>query len=233
MTLDWRLPDESTYLTFGEQPLIIARFHPVRAFVPFFRAGVLSLIGLLMLASDFWVLGGFLMLMVLVQWARRRGYAWSLSFLQALGIAILILWVTGLFDDPAATLLLFIVVLFLIAFIQFIDYFFTKLFLTDRRIFRVSGLLTRTIGTLPLKALTDIRYDQTPVGRLLNYGHFYVESAGQDQALSRLLFVPQPKRFYRLVMQEALGFEVPDTHIDTLPPEQMPVTPPPPPPPKP
>ena len=99
-----------------------------------------------------------------------------------------------------------------VAVYQLVDYFYTKVFLTDRRIFRVSGLLTRRVATMPLKALTDIRYDQTTPGRLFNYGHFFVESAGQQQALQ------QPRRFYRVVMQEALeGVPPPDHYLGTPP----------------
>ncbi len=158
------------------------------------------------------------MLAVIVQWLRHRGVTGDLSFLTVFFVLLAIFFFTGIAANLANFVLITMIFGLAVAVYQLVDYFYTKVFLTDRRIFRVSGLLTRQVATMPLKALTDIRYDQTAPGRLFNYGHFFVESAGQQQALRHLRFVSQPRRFYRVLRQEALeGVPPPDHYLETPP----------------
>jgi hypothetical protein len=158
-------------------------------------------------------LGTLLVLASFIQWIRIKGYARSLSYGWTAGLFLIPLLLLGLAEDPDAVVYIIILVGLGIAIYQLIEYFFTTIYLTDRRIFRVSGILTRIVATMPLRALTDIRYDQTMLGRVLDYGHFHVESAGQEQALSAIKFVERPQRFYRIIMSEALG------DVSEIPPE--------------
>ena len=48
----------------------------------------------------------------------------------------------------------------------------------------------------PLIKVTDMSYQRPFVGRLLGYGEFVMESAGQDQALRTVSFVPKPDLLY-------------------------------------
>jgi len=68
---------------------------------------------------------------------------------------------------------------------------------TDRRLILVYGIFTRKVAMMPLSKVTDMRYDRTVPGKLLGYGVFVLESAGQDQALSIVNFVPDPDEHYR------------------------------------
>lgn len=70
---------------------------------------------------------------------------------------------------------------------------------TDKRIFELSGVLTRNVASMPLGKLTDLTYRRSVPGRLLGYGTLIVETAGQDQALSRINFLPEPDRVYRTI----------------------------------
>ena len=70
---------------------------------------------------------------------------------------------------------------------------------TDQRIFEVSGVLTRKVASMPLTRVTDMTYQRSILGRLLGYGDLIVESAGQDQALSRIEHLPHPDDFYRTI----------------------------------
>ena len=74
-----------------------------------------------------------------------------------------------------------------------------RIVVTDRRIFEVSGLLTRRVASMPLSMMTDMTYSRPVWGRILVYGELKVESAGQDQALSRLTHLPSPDDFYRTI----------------------------------
>ncbi len=85
-----------------------------------------------------------------------------------------------------------------------------KLCVTDRRIIEVSGLLSYRIDIMPLAKLTDARL-RTPTGsRLLcwtrvvgvPFGTVIVESAGQDQALSTIDFVPAAEHVYKVIMSK-------------------------------
>jgi hypothetical protein len=47
-----------------------------------------------------------------------------------------------------------------------------------------------------------MKYVQSPVGRLLGYGNFELESAGQDQALSKIRNLPNPNELYLRIVEE-------------------------------
>ena len=76
------------------------------------------------------------------------------------------------------------------------DWRFDSLYVTDWRVFEVSGLVTRRLAAMPLRKITDLTYETSPLGRVLGYGRFVIETAGQDQALSSLDHVPDPHRMY-------------------------------------
>ncbi|GAB3446662.1 hypothetical protein GCM10027570_18330 [Streptomonospora sediminis] len=73
-----------------------------------------------------------------------------------------------------------------------VDYFV----ITSQRLLLTQGLITRQVNMMPLGKVTDMRFERTILGRFLGYGTFVMESAGQDQALSRIHFVPYPEQLY-------------------------------------
>lgn len=80
-----------------------------------------------------------------------------------------------------------------------------KIIVTDRRILEVSGLLTRKVASMPLEKMTDLTYSRSIGGRIFGYGRIGVESAGQDQALTTINFLPSPDDFYRAVTALVAG----------------------------
>ncbi len=64
--------------------------------------------------------------------------------------------------------------------------------ITNMRVFRVQGVLSRTIATMPMTRILDITVRQPLLGRLLGYGHFVFESAAQEQGLRDIRFVGDP-----------------------------------------
>ena len=74
-----------------------------------------------------------------------------------------------------------------------------KIVVTDQRIVEVSGILTRRVASMPLVKVTDMTYRRTLAGRVCGYGDLILESAGQDQALSTIDYIPSPDEFYRTV----------------------------------
>lgn len=87
-----------------------------------------------------------------------------------------------------------------------------RLSLTNHRIIEVSGIIKHQTDMMPAKKLTDARL-QIPWHsnvlawlRLIRlpYGTVIVESAGQDQALKRIAFVPYANLAYRMIAEAAL-----------------------------
>jgi Bacterial PH domain len=71
-------------------------------------------------------------------------------------------------------------------------WFDRHLVLTNKRIMVIEGLVAKSVNSMPLPKLTDMVYHRSSLGRVLGYGLFDVESAGQDQALKIMNFVPDP-----------------------------------------
>jgi uncharacterized membrane protein YdbT with pleckstrin-like domain len=67
---------------------------------------------------------------------------------------------------------------------------------TSHRFILTSGLLNRKVAMMPLVKVTDMTFRRTLPGRMFGYGTFVLESAGQDQALSRVDFIPYPEQLY-------------------------------------
>jgi membrane protein YdbS with pleckstrin-like domain len=82
------------------------------------------------------------------------------------------------------------------------DWFMDRFILTNKRVMLVSGLITRRVAMMPLLRVTDMKYEQSPLGRMLNYGTFVLESAGQDQALREVPHLPNPNELYLRVVEE-------------------------------
>jgi hypothetical protein len=79
---------------------------------------------------------------------------------------------------------------------------------TDKRLLLFYGFITRKVSMMPLMKVTDMSYERSVPGRILGYGRFVMESAGQDQALHKVNWVPEPDRHYRAICSEIFG--VPD-----------------------
>jgi hypothetical protein len=47
-----------------------------------------------------------------------------------------------------------------------------------------------------------MKYEQSPLGRMLSYGTFVLESAGQDQALRKVDHMPNPNEVYLRIVEE-------------------------------
>lgn len=57
--------------------------------------------------------------------------------------------------------------------------------ITNMRVFRVHGILTQNIATMPLARILDISVRRPVVGRIFGFGHFVFESAAQTQGSRR------------------------------------------------
>ena len=99
------------------------------------------------------------------------------------GIAILVIWVLW-------------GIVFLRLVVKVVEWAETYFVVTSQRLVLSTGLVTHNVNMMPLTKVTDMSFKRTGVGRLLGYGEFIVESAGQDQALSNIKFLPYPEQLY-------------------------------------
>lgn len=73
-----------------------------------------------------------------------------------------------------------------------VDYFVV----TSQRMILTSGLVNRKVAMMPLGKVTDMSFQRSALGRMLGYGQFILESAGQDQALRTVDHIPYPEQLY-------------------------------------
>src|SRR3984885_1593065 len=100
----------------------------------------------------------------------------------------LVLGTTVLHHSHQGILVLVLVVVALLLYLAFKtwewseDYFVV----TSDRMLQASGVFTRKIAMMPLVKVTDMSFQRSSLGRLLGFGEFILESAGQDQALRNI-----------------------------------------------
>lgn len=93
---------------------------------------------------------------------------------------------------------------------RWLEWRYERFVVTDKRILLFHGFITRKVPMMPLTKVTDMTYERSIMGRLLGYGTFVLESAGQDQALSRIDHVPDPDESYRKIIGEIFSVSDPD-----------------------
>jgi uncharacterized membrane protein YdbT with pleckstrin-like domain len=84
-------------------------------------------------------------------------------------------------------------------------WYIDRFILSDKRLMMVTGIIARRVAMMPLSKLTDLSYQRSTLGVLLGYGTFVVESAGQDQPLSRIDYLPNPDTLFREVSSLLFG----------------------------
>jgi Bacterial PH domain len=87
----------------------------------------------------------------------------------------------------------------------FIDWYVEKLVVTDKRLLLLTGIVSRNVAIMPLVKVTDLTFHRSATGLMLGYGKFVVESAGQDQALGTIDFVPRPEKLYIQISELLFG----------------------------
>lgn len=78
---------------------------------------------------------------------------------------------------------------------------------TDKRFLLFYGFIRRKVAMMPLTKVTDMTFDRSVMGRIIGYGTFLLESAGQDQALSHIEYVPDAQAHYRAICTVLFGSE--------------------------
>jgi uncharacterized membrane protein YdbT with pleckstrin-like domain len=138
----------------------------------------------------------------------RRHPAMLLRYVgESLGALIVAGVVTGLVSQTTVLTVVWFAWLAVVSRLAFrlfewSDEFFA---VTGVRVMLVHGLVTRRVDMMPLKKITDLTVNRSIMGRLLGYGTIVLESAGQDQALSAVEYVPEPEAIYLEISSVAFG----------------------------
>lgn len=72
--------------------------------------------------------------------------------------------------------------------------------ITDGRLMLFQGIVSRRVAMMPVLKVTDLTYESPALGRLVGYCNLKIESAGQDQALHTVNYLPDPGGVYQVVM---------------------------------
>ncbi len=108
-------------------------------------------------------------------------------------------WVSTLTHGNGAVLLviwILWVVLLLRLLWKVLDWSLNYFVITSQRLLLAQGFLLRKVNMMPLAKVTDMSFQRSAMGQLLGYGEFIVESAGQDQALRNVDYLPYPEQLY-------------------------------------
>jgi uncharacterized membrane protein YdbT with pleckstrin-like domain len=138
----------------------------------------------------------------------RRHPAMLLRYLaESLGALILAGVLTAVIANSTAITIVWVLWLMVVSRLAFkvfewSDEFFA---VTKVRVILVHGLVTRRVDMMPLSKVTDLTVNRTIMGRMLGYGTLVLESAGQDQALSTVEYIPEPEAIYLEISAAAFG----------------------------
>ena len=72
----------------------------------------------------------------------------------------------------------------------------TYFVVTSQRFLLTTGLVVKKVNMMPLTKVTDMSFQRSSMGRILGYGEFILESAGQEQALNHVDHLPYPEQLY-------------------------------------
>jgi membrane protein YdbS with pleckstrin-like domain len=86
---------------------------------------------------------------------------------------------------------------------------YTSYVITNVRIMRVSGILTRRVHSIPWMRVTDLTFDQSWLGRVLGYATLHIESANEEGGLRDLVGVSNPMLFNRYLVDMVVAKQGP------------------------
>ncbi|PKW27640.1 PH domain-containing protein [Phycicoccus duodecadis] len=76
---------------------------------------------------------------------------------------------------------------------------------TNKRILKHEGFLDLSVPMMRLTKVTDMTYRRSLAGELLGFGTIIIESAGQQQAIRDLTYVPEPDQVSAALNSEIFG----------------------------
>jgi len=125
----------------------------------------------------------------------------TLLFSGFLIVAVLFLGITFRGSLLAAGFLLLVLcVVLLMLVLKRLGDRYTSYVVTDTRIMRISGVISRRAHSIPWVRVTDLTIEQSLSGRLFGYATLHIESANEDSGLRDLDGVSDPMQFNQFVV---------------------------------
>ncbi len=150
------------------------------------------------------IFGGLLVIGALIMFRRRYRFSKKRARIAVLRLVAAVVITVAIFRAAApAVLILLALGFFAYRFLFWRHY--ERLYISNRRIILAQAFLGSKISTMPLARVTDLSYQTTVPADILGYAVLRVESAGQEQALSRIRFLYEPERFYDQIIQLTTG----------------------------
>ncbi|MFC6016379.1 PH domain-containing protein [Plantactinospora solaniradicis] len=119
--------------------------------------------------------------------------------------AVLGIWATVRRIEPryvAWVVAAIVVTAVLTAAFRLLSWYLGRFVITNKRLMSTEGVLARRVAMMPLLRVVDVRYVQSPVARLFNYGTFRLESAGRANAMREIVDLPNPDELYLRLVEE-------------------------------
>ncbi|NHN56767.1 PH domain-containing protein [Calidifontibacter sp. DB0510] len=152
-----------------------------------------------------------LVLVLRQHWMRLlgTGFAWFVALVLTIWIGVVTPESLGFWSDLAWWVLFAMALYAVVVVLNWRHDWFVA---TDKRLMLRYGLVFRRTAMMPLGKVTDMSFDKPPVGRAFGFGSFVLESAGQDQALREITYIPHADAAYRRICEELFGSPDPRPH---------------------
>jgi membrane protein YdbS with pleckstrin-like domain len=93
---------------------------------------------------------------------------------------------------------------------SYADWHRTYFVATENRLLLKTGVVRTRLAMLPLGKVTELLYDQSVTGRTLSFATFTFETAGPDQTMRNITYIPYSDSLYL----ELMGLIFPDPNED-------------------
>ncbi|MEO6125156.1 MAG: PH domain-containing protein [Ilumatobacteraceae bacterium] len=79
---------------------------------------------------------------------------------------------------------------------------YTSYVLTDFRVIRLSGVFSREAAWIPWAKVTDVRIEESWLGRIFGYSTVHIDSANEHSGLADMKNLRRPRDFYLVLTQQ-------------------------------
>jgi membrane protein YdbS with pleckstrin-like domain len=86
---------------------------------------------------------------------------------------------------------------------------YTSYVITNVRIMRIAGVVTRRVHSIPWMRVTDLSFDQSGTGRIFGYATLRIESANEEGGLRALTGISNPIRFNQYLVDMVVAKQGP------------------------
>lgn len=125
------------------------------------------------------------------------------QILLMVGVAMLTGFVAGRSGANLVSMAGFLVVdvLAILLVVRRAQAWYTRYALTDFRVVRSWGILSRRMAWIPWSKVTDVSLAQSLAGRMLGYATVRIESANEASGFKEITDLRDPHRFHRLIAE--------------------------------